>query len=255
MSTSSTTQSVLGLILARGGSKSIHKKSIAPCAGRPLMEYTIEAAKRSTGITRLAISTDDVEIAALAKGHGVEVPFMEPADLADDGSPRDLIVFRHAIAWLEENEGYVPDIVVHLRPTTPLKKVDDIDRAITLLLENEEAESVRSICEPIHTPFKMYRRDGRFLEPILKLEYPDVFARYPEPYNMPRQALPQVWRHSGYVDVVRTSVIKKGSMSGSKILPLEIEKWRDVDIDSKRDLLYAEMIIRELEAEDKKPWD
>lgn len=247
---------VLGLILARGGSQSIPKKNIALCAGKPLLYYTIQAALRSRLITRLCISTDSEEIASYARDNGVEVPYMQPSELATGTTP-DLPVFQYAVKWFEENESYCPSVIVHLRPTTPLKKSDDIDRAIALLMENPEAHSVRSVCEPMHTPFKMYRRveESPYLRPILAREFPEVYLQYPEAFNMPRQVLPTLWRHSGYVDSLRPDVIRAGSMSGSNILPFEIEKWRDVDIDTKRDLIYAEIIIRELEAQGKNPWD
>lgn len=247
---------VLGIITARGGSKSIMKKSIALCAGRPLLEYTIEAALRSTTITRLIISTDDEEIAIVADAMGVEVPFMRPSRLAADDTP-DLPVFMYTLARLEQKERYVPEAVVHLRPTTPLKKAADIDRGVALLLEDDDAESVRSVCSPLHTPFKMYRQlEGKpYLEPILRKEFPEIFEKFPEPYNMPRQSLPGVLRHSGYVDVIRPRVIANGSMSGTNIVPLPFEEWRDVDIDTARDLTYAELVIRELAAQGQQPWD
>ena len=95
---------VLGLILARGGSKSIPKKSIAPCAGKPLLAYTVEAAQHAKGLDRLVISTDDHEMAEVARGLGVEVPFMRPKELAEDTTP-DFPVLEHAIKWFEEHEG------------------------------------------------------------------------------------------------------------------------------------------------------
>lgn len=251
-----TKHEVLGVILARSGSKSIPKKSIAPCAGKPLMYYTIEAAKRATSITRLIISTDDEEMAEYAKLQGVEVPFIRPKELAEDLTP-DLPVFEYVLAELKKRENYVPDAIVHLRSTTPLKKASDIDKGVELLLSHPEAQSVRSVCEPLHTPFKMYsiREDGS-IEPLLTKVFPEVFEKYPEAYNMPRQLLPKVWRHSGYVDVIRPGVISKlHSMSGMKILPLQFEDWRDVDIDSPYELSMAENIIKNLHKKGRESWD
>lgn len=247
---------VLGIITARGGSKSIPQKSIAPCAGKPLMYYTIEAAKRASSITRLIISTDDEEMAAYAKSQGVEVPFMRPKELAEDTTP-DLPVFEQVLAELKARENYVPDIVVHLRPTTPLKKAADIDAGVALLLSHPDAQSVRSVCEPLHTPFKMYTKDEStgFLTPLLTKEFPEVFEKYAEPYNMPRQLLPTVLRHSGYVDVIRAAVISElHSMSGTKMLPVPFEKWRDVDIDSPFELSLAENIIEQLQTKGVETW-
>lgn len=123
--------------------------------------------------------------------------------------------------------------------------------------ENLEAESVRSVCEPLHTPFKMFRinENEKYLRPILSKEYPEVFEKYGEPYNMPRQLLPKIWRHSGYVDIIRPDVIlKHNSMSGSRIVPLYFEKWRDIDIDSQKDLDYAGFIIEDLRKQGMSPW-
>jgi N-acylneuraminate cytidylyltransferase len=247
---------VLAIILARGGSKSIPKKSIALCAGKPLMFYTIKAAQNAKLIDRIIITTDDEEMAGYARSEGVEVPFMRPKELAEDLTP-DLPVMQHALRWLEENEGYIPEMLVHLRPTTPLKASADIDKGIELMRAHPEAESVRSICSPLHTPFKMFRLDEGevYLKPILSKEYPEVFEKYPEPYNMPRQILPKIWRHSGYVDIIRPEVITvKNSMSGSKILPLPFEQWRDIDIDSQKEIKQAEGIIENLRKDGKEPW-
>lgn len=245
---------VLGVITARGGSKSIPHKSIAECAGHPLIAYTIEATKHAQTLDRIVLSTDDESFAKLGLELGVEVPFMRPAEFATDEAT-DLQVFQHVLSELERTEGYKPDIVVHLRPTTPLKSSADIDSAVNLLKANHNASSARSVCEPPHTPFKMYRTDGEFLTPILSNDYPDVFDNYPEAYNMPRQALPKVWRHSGYVDVVRTEVIREeNSMSGSRILPFVFDQRRDIDIDSPSELQLAAEVIGEVRSRGKEPW-
>ncbi len=248
---------VLGVIVARGGSKGIPNKCIAPCAGNPLMYYTIKAAQASKTITRLIISTDNEEMAEYARSQGVEVPFMRPSELAQDLTP-DLPVFENVLSELKAREGYVPDVVVHLRPTTPLKKAADIDAGVTMLLDHPDAESVRSVCEPLHTPFKMYTQNPEhgFLDALLTKVFPDVFETHPEAFNMPRQLLPAVLRHSGYVDVIRPEVIsEKHSMSGTRILPLHFEKWRDVDIDSPYELALAGDIIERLTREGKTVWE
>lgn len=238
---------VLGIITARGGSKSIYKKNIQKCAGKPLIYYTIKAAQNSKLITRLIISTDDKEIASIAKRYGVEVPFIRPAKYSKDNT-LDLPVFKHALKELQKNEGYRPDIVVHLRPTTPLKSSEDIDKGIKLILSDKNCHSVRSVCTPIHPPFKMYHlvKGNKYLVPLMRKVYPDIFFKNPEAFNLPRQVLPKTWRHSGYVDIIRPEVILNNSMSGTKILPLYFESWRDIDVDSMNDLLYAEVVIKEL---------
>jgi CMP-N-acetylneuraminic acid synthetase len=216
--------------------------------------YTIEAAKQAPSITRLVVSTDDGEIAAIAEEAGVVV-IDRPQELAQDDTP-DLPAIQHALKHLEESENYVPDTVVHLRPTTPLKAASDIGKGIQLLFSRPDADSVRSVCQPLHTPFKMYIADEEtgFLAPLLPNVFPEVFERHPEAFNMPRQLLPTVWRHSGYVDVIRTAVIEGGSLSGTRILPLFFEEWRDIDIDSMKEIKFAEHLIRELREAGKEPW-
>lgn len=246
---------VLGIIPARGGSKSIPKKSIALVGGNPLMYYTIKAAQASHFITRLIVSTDDEKMADMARKEGVEVPFMRPADLAEDLTP-DLPVFQHALTWLKEHEGYAPEAVVHLRPTAPMRLPEDIDNAITLLSEHPDADAVHSMCTPLQPPVKMATvgEDG-FLKPLLANEFPELFKKYREPFNMPRQALPPVWRHSPLVDVIRTSTIMdKHSMGGTNVLPLFCEAWRDIDVDSPRELQYTELLIASLRSKGDMRW-
>lgn len=248
---------IIGLILARGGSKSIHYKNIYNCAGKPLLYYTIESALRSELIDRLIISTDDEKIAKVAKRFGVEVPFMRPVELAGDLTP-DFPVIEHVLNELECRENYKPDVIVHLRPTTPLKSTRDIDSGIKLLIDTSRVHAVRSVCEPPHTPFKMYKlKKSGILEPLLRPEFPGVFKKTNnEPFNYPRHWLPKIYRHSGYVDVIwRDTILKKRSMSGTKILPLFFEAWRDVDIDSMKDMKYAETIIRYLRRKNKEHWE
>lgn len=235
---------VLGVILARGGSKSIPKKNIYPCAGKPLIAYTVEAAKKAKNIDRLIISTDDDEIIEVAKNLGVEVPFTRPAILASDDTS-DIPVLIHAVEEMKKL-GFEADIVVQLRPTTPLKSGNDIDKGIELILLSD-ADSVRSVCPPPHTPFKMHKiKESGELEPILLKDFPEVFDEYPETFNISRHLLPKVWRHSGYLDIMTVKSLHEDHKSRKrKHIPLIIESWRDVDIDSLHELKIAEMIIED----------
>lgn len=217
---------VLAIIPARGGSKSIPRKNIRNFAGYPLIAYSIAAGKAAKNVTRLLVSTDDEEIASIAKDYGAEIPFLRPTELSQDDTP-DLPVFQHALSWLEENEGYHPDILVQLRPTSPLRRTIHIDHAVQRLLEHPEADSVRTVCVPFQNPYKMWRigEDG-FLHTLLTFDMP-------EPYNLPRQALPDVYWQTGYVDAAWTDTIQgKNSMTGDNILPLIIgaEEWIDIDL-------------------------
>jgi N-acylneuraminate cytidylyltransferase len=231
------TAEVLALIPARGGSKSIPRKNIRPFAGHPLLAYSIAAALAAETVTRLIVSTDDAEIAAVARQYGAEVPFLRPVELAQDDTP-DLPVFQHALRWLEENEGYRPEIVVQLRPTSPLRRVHHIDQAVYRLLERPEADSVRSVCVPFQNPYKMWRigPDG-FMRPLIETDLH-------EPYNLPRQALPEVYWQTGYVDAAWVdTILVKNSMTGTFILPLIIDPGEWIDIDTPDDWRRAERLL------------
>ncbi len=203
---------ILALIPARGGSKSIPRKNLMVLAGKPLIAYSIAQALASHRITRTIVSTDDDEIAGVAVAHGAEVPFMRPAELAQDLSP-DLDVFAHALRTLRDRDGYTCDLVVHLRPTGPVRRVARIDEAIELMLRHDDADSLRSVTTPAQTPFKMWRvAQTGLLEPILPVEG--------EPYCQPRQSLPDVYWQNGYIDIVRPHVVlDQGLMCGRRILP------------------------------------
>ncbi|MFO0718737.1 MAG: acylneuraminate cytidylyltransferase family protein [Candidatus Paceibacterota bacterium] len=231
---------VFALVLARGGSKRIPKKNIKLLAGKPLIAYSIDEAKKSKYIDKLITSTDDVEIAEVAKQYGCDVPFMRPADLAGD-SVTDYPVFLHALKWLKENEGYEPDIIVQLRPTSPLRTVEHIDAAIELLVKNPEADSVRTVTEPDQSPYKMYKiGESGSLEPLLTIE------GVKESFNMPGQSLPKAYKHVGYVDVMwRRTLIDKGQMTGSKIIPLVLDKAYS-GINKPEDWEYYEYLITKL---------
>jgi CMP-N,N'-diacetyllegionaminic acid synthase len=204
---------ILALIPARGGSKSIPRKNILPVAGKPLIAYSIEQARAARHITRVIVSTDDEEIALVADEHGAEIPFMRPAEFAQELSP-DIDVFRHALTWLRDRETYVPELVVHLRPTGPVRRVELIDEAIERMLAHPEADSLRSINSPIQTPYKMWRIEEGYLRPLVTVE------GLVESYCMPRQMLPAVYWQNGYVDIVRARIVLEESlMCGRTILP------------------------------------
>lgn len=209
---------ILALIPARGGSKSIPRKNLLVLAGKPLIAYSIEQARASRWITRVVVSTDDDEIAAVAREHGAEVPFRRPAALAQDHST-DLEVFRHALSTLDAAEGYGCECVVHLRPTGPVRQVARIDEAIERFLQHPEADSLRSVTWPEHTPYKMWRIDAGYLAPLLAVE------GVAEPHSQPRQRLPEIFWQNGYVDIVRPRVIlEDGLMAGRRILPFVMDE-------------------------------
>jgi len=216
---------VLALIPARGGSKGIPRKNILQVARRPLIAHTIVRALRSQLISRVVVSTDDPEIADVARAEGAEVPFLRPAEYAEDLSP-DIDVLRHALRFLRDEEGYLPDLVVHLRPSGPVRRVELIDEAIARMLADPAAHSLRSVSVPEQTPYKMWRigEDG-YLRPVAKVE------GMPEAHSMPRQILPRVWWQNGYVDIVRpATILEADSICGTNVLPFVItEPFWEVD--------------------------
>lgn len=228
---------VLAVVQARGGSKSLPRKNVRSFAGHPLIAYSIAAGLAAQRVTRLIVSTDDHEIAEIGRSYGAEIPFLRPSELAQDHSC-DLSLFQHALHWLEEYEDYKPDMVVQLRPTSPLRPVDLIDQAIDKLSHYPEADCVRSVTIPNQNPYKMWRdsKDG-LIQPLLTCEFG-------EPYNMPRQRLPKAYWQTGHVDVIRSKTIySKNSMTGDRILPQLVDRLYCTDIDSQDDWLYAEWLL------------
>jgi CMP-N,N'-diacetyllegionaminic acid synthase len=240
------TRNLLALIPARGGSKGLPRKNVLPLGGKPLIAHTIETALAATLITRTIVTTDDAEIADVARAYGAEVPFMRPAALAQDDST-DLDVFRHALEWLAAEEGYEPELVAHLRPTNPFRTPSDVDAALRAMLEQPEADALRSVSWPAQTPYKMWRQEGRYLVPLLEVE------GVTEPYSMPRQSLPEVWWQNGYVDVVRPrTVLDLDSMTGRRVLPFVVED-PGVEIDYADGLRKAEELLqRRMEGRDER---
>lgn len=231
---------ILALIPARGGSKGIPRKNLLVLAGKPLIAYSIEQALASRYITRTIVSTDDHEIAEVARRFGAEVPFLRPSEFAQDLSP-DIDVFRHALEWLRDQEGYACELVVYLRPTGPVRRVELIDKAIEMMLNHPEADALRSVSLPVQTPYKMWRIVGGYLQPLLQVE------GMVEPYCMPRQSLPEVYWQNGYVDIVRPHVVLElGMMCGHKILPFIIHE-PILDIDYEDNIPQVEKALLKLQ--------
>jgi YrbI family 3-deoxy-D-manno-octulosonate 8-phosphate phosphatase len=222
---------ILALIPARGGSKGIPRKNIRSFAGYPLLAWSIAAAKQAACVTRVIVSTDDEEIAAVARAYGAETPFLRPAEFAQDNIT-DLPVFEHALHWLETNEDYQPEIVIQLRPTSPIRPRDCVDSAVNILLQQADADCVRGVVPAGQNPYKMWRiaGDGQPMKSLLEVE------GITEPYNAPRQILPPVYWQTGHIDAIRVSTIRqKHSLTGDVIYPLVIDPRYTVDIDNLSD--------------------
>lgn len=225
---------ILAVIPARSGSKSVPHKNIRCCAGKPMLAYSIEHAWKSRYINRVILSTDSESYAEIGREYGAETPFLRPQEYAGDQS-LDIEVFYHCLSFLKEKEGYLADIVVHLRPTYPIRDVCDIDNMIEILMNHPEADSVRTIAPAKEIPYKMWhKQENGMITPIMQVPA--------ECYNMPRQQLPQVYYQNACIDVIRGEVIlKQYSMSGKCILGYEM--GRNYDIDTEAEFRIAEEFL------------
>jgi len=204
--------SVIAIIPARGGSIGVPKKNIRLLNGFPLIAYSIAAAKLSKTVERVLVSTDNKEIAHIAKKYGAEVPFIRPAEYATSASPdRDFVI--HALTWLKENESTEPEYLIHLRPTTPLRDPAHIDEAVGLIRKHPEATALHSGHELRESPYKLLGIENGF--------FTGLFPNDPRPeyYNLPRQSFPSVYQPDGYVDIIVSKhALSSPSLHGPKIL-------------------------------------
>ncbi|WP_189628608.1 acylneuraminate cytidylyltransferase family protein [Roseivirga thermotolerans] len=225
---------LLGLIPARGGSKGVPGKNIKDLNGKPLISYTIDAAKSTDKLDRLIVSTDSEEIATVCKELGAEVPFIRPDHLATD-TARAIGVIQHALEFAEEQDGCVYDLVVYLEPPNPLRLSKDIDNCIDLFFE-KNPDSVVSVQEAnqFH-PILMKKIENGLLKPIWRNE----------PEGVPRQLYdPTAYMRNGAVYIFRREHIKKGVMYGEDIVPYVMPIERSVCIDDMMDWYVAEAWIK-----------
>lgn len=213
---------VLAIIPARSGSKSVIDKNIREINGKPMLAYSIEHGLKSKYVNRVIVSTDSEKYAGIARSYGAETPFLRPAEYAQDSS-LDIEVFEHALAFLKEEENYVPDIIVQLRPTYPVRKIEDIDKMVEMMTEDMSIDSIRCIAPAKEIPYKMWLKgENGQIQPLM--------TNIRECYNMPRQELPKAYYQNACIDVVRTDVItEQHSMSGRKIIGYEMEENFDID--------------------------
>ena len=228
---------IIAIIPARGGSKSIPKKNIINIGGHPLIAYSIAAAKLSELISRVIVSTDSQEIAEIAKRYGAEVPFLRPKKFATDNA-RDIGLIKHAIRWLKRSENFYPDYLVFLRPTTPLRNIKLIDRAILEIIKDKKATALRSGHLFESSAYKLFKKKGDYAEFFGKEDFrPGI-----EYQDFPRQKLPPTYKTNGYVDVILPKTIEKtGKLHGRKIRAFITDEI--ADIDSLRDLDFARQIL------------
>ena len=226
---------ILGLITARGGSKGLPGKNIKALGGKPLIAWTILAALESQSFDRVVVSTDDAVIAETGKGWGAEVPFLRPVELAQDSSPH-ILSSEHALMWLKEHEGYLPEWVMLLQPTSPFRSASDI-RASIKLGKSDGVEAVVSVCEVKHHPFLTYR-----LNPDNRLV---PFMEYNLKYTR-RQDLPEAFATNGAIYLNRTaSLLKNRKYVPVGTLPYVMAVERSFEIDTACDFSIAECLMRQ----------
>jgi CMP-N,N'-diacetyllegionaminic acid synthase len=226
-------RTIMALIPARGGSKGLPRKNILPISGKPLIVWTIERALSSRLLDKVIVSTDDSEIAEISRQYGVEVPFMRPPELAGDTTSMMDVLF-HAINFFKGNEIFF-DYVALLEPTSPLRKADDIDKAITQLINHENmADSLVSMGD-IHLehPLIMKRIIGEYVYP-----YEDSAKLISR-----RQELDKIFFPYGVIYLARTNkLIEYKTFYQERTIPYFIERWQNYEVDDIYDLICIEAI-------------
>ena len=230
----------VGIIPARGGSVRVPRKNLYLLGGLPLIAHTILSAKRASELDRLIVSTDDEEIAAVAREYGADVPFIRPAEHARPETP-DLPVFQHALRWFAEQEGEHPEFVIHLRPTQPFRPPELIDDVVRLL-RSSGADCVKSLVPVAQHPHKMWKlhadgNPGPLLDtPLWREIGPDCAGQFLEP----------VYWSAGLVDGIRSETILAGSTIGQRIEPIFVEEELCAELDTPHHFVIAEAIFEHL---------
>jgi len=223
---------IIGIIPARGGSKRIPKKNIKLLGGKPLIAYSIEAALKSKYINRVIVSTEDREIAKISKKYGAEV-IKRPIELAKDDSSTTEVI-KHTITTLNENEKYFPDIVVLLQPTSPLRKVEDIEKAIELFLNNE-CKSVVSVCKYRENPYWSLKIEKGYAKPVFGWDY----------FLKRSQDLPRVYTLNGAIFITTVkNLFKYNGFFNDKICLYIMPVDRSIDIDEEVDFKFAGLLLK-----------
>lgn len=227
---------ILAIVPARGGSKSVPRKNIAPIAGKPLLAYTIEEALKVSGITDLVLSTDDEEIAAVGRALGAQVPFLRPAELATDHA-QSAPVLKHCLLHMEASRGEQYDAVLMLQPTTPLRRAHHIERAISMMSTNLCDSVVSVVSVEGNHPFRMKRLIGERLINYIEQGFEDM---------RPRQVLPPVYIRNGAIYLSRRTVVAElDRIVGEHCLGFEMPVDESVNIDDRLDFKMAEILLQE----------
>ena len=225
---------ILGIIPARGGSKGVIGKNQKILSGKPLIQYTIETALLSN-LSDVIVSTDDENIAAISRALGIKVPFIRPAEFASDNA-ESIDVAIHALEFMQEKKFKNYDAVMLLQPTTPFRRFEDINNAIDLLINSNDADSVISVVDVEgHHPARMkYISDGILIDPPYceKVE------------NQNRQELDKMYIRNGAIYLTKSDVILNRSYKGNKCMALLMPNSRSINIDTETDFKLAEWIFK-----------
>lgn len=232
---------ILGVITGRGGSKGIPKKNIKPLCGKPLIAYTIEAARTSGALDRVILSTDDPEIAEIAREYGCEVPFMRPKELAEDQTPT-LPVLQHTVSFLREHQGYEPEAVMLLQPTAPLRRASHIREAARLFQETG-ADSVVSVCEiPGHfSPYWAVVAGGNGWARLFGGG--EIWDRIPQRQDFPQKT----YSHNGAIYLFKTHLLfhpERANFYGERVKLYSMDAKESVNIDGPEDWEEAERWLK-----------
>jgi len=227
---------IYALIPARSGSKQVPDKNILLLDNIPLIAYSIAAAKLCPLIDEVIVSTDSHIYQSIAKKFGAKAPFLRPDEISTDTS-LDIEFFHHFISWCKEAKFTLPEYIIHLRPSTPLRDPKIIIEAIRTIKASRDATALRS-CEKTNlTPYKLFYEENLFMKPYLK------DCRFKESYNQPRQIFPATFVPNGYVDIIKTSTfLNCDVLHGENILLFETQPT--IDIDSKEDFLNAKFELK-----------
>ena len=226
--------SVLGVITARGGSKGVNRKNIRDLLGKPLIAFTIEAALQSKLLTSVIVSTDDEEIAEIARSLGADVPFLRPAALADDTS-RSVDVMAHALTWMKENRNAEFEYAMILQPTSPLRTAEDIDVCIRIAAESD-ADSVMSMVEISDFALeKLKTIEQGVIAPLLQPEGKD---------SAHRTEGKKVYKRNTSVYLTRSALLMQGELFGKTSHAYVMPPERSIDINGPVDLELAEFFLK-----------
>ena len=222
---------IVAIIPARSGSKGVPDKNIRVINGHPLIAYSIRAACLTKGVERVIVSTDSERYAAIARNYGAKTPFLRPAEFARDEST-DLEWIDHVLRWFKDKEGFVPRLIVHLRPTTPIRQPDVVSEAIKVIESDNEATALRSVHEMSQPAYKCFEINKKYLA-CLCTQSPDI-----EPTSIGRQSFPKTYEPNSYVDILKTDfILKHRKIHGSRVIAFQTPRVADIDVPEDFDYL------------------